>query len=132
MAISEGSLIKCATRLKNCELKHHVMDENVARLIAARLSEQVNSDLFRITAHEHQEMAEESISLDDVVDALRAAKIVENYPDHKRGACCLVVGWTRNNRAIHVVCTTSLDMAVIITVYEPKPPKWNTPCKRRN
>ncbi len=107
------------------------MDENIARLIAERLSEQVNSDRFRITAHAHQEMAEESILLDDVIDALRASEIVENYPDHKRGACCLALGWTRNKRAVHVVCTTSLDVAVIITVYEPKSPKWETPYKRR-
>ena len=33
-------------------------------------------------------------------------------------------------RYLHIVCTTSLGLATIITVYEPKLPKWVTPFKR--
>jgi hypothetical protein len=29
-----------------------------------------------------------------------------------------------------VVCTTGLEVIVVITVYEPKPPKWATPFQR--
>jgi hypothetical protein len=34
-------------------------------------------------------------------------------------------------RPLHVACTTGRPMVTIITVYEPKPPKWVTPSKRR-
>ena len=107
------------------------MDKEILELIVNRLREQANDVLLRITAHAHQEMTEEDVVLDDVIDVLRAATVVENYPEHKRGACCLVAGRTRRNRVLHVVCSTSLDFAVVITVYEPKPARWVTPYERR-
>ena len=101
-----------------------------AQAITDRLSQQAQTDRLRITTHAHQEMVAEDIGLDDVVCAFRQATLVENYPEHKRGACCLVYGQNRNGRDLHIVCTTSLDLAIIITVYEPKPPKWESPFKR--
>jgi hypothetical protein len=99
-------------------------------LIATRLRQQALVDAIRITVHAHQEMAEEDISLEDVCEVLLDAQVVEDYPEHRRGACCLVCQRTRRGKYVHVVCTTSLDVAVIITVYEPRAPKWATPFER--
>ena len=98
--------------------------------IADRLFRQANAGRIRITAHAHQEMVEEEVRLDDVVSVLQKATLVENYPEHKRGPCCLVCGQSQNGRHLHVVCTTSVALAIVITVYEPKPPKWATPFTR--
>ncbi len=98
--------------------------------IRSRLRQQGDSDAIRVTEHAHQEMVEERITIQDVYDVLHDAVVVENYPSHKRGPCCLVCGKTALGRYVHVVCTTSLEIAIIITVYEPKPPKWATPFKR--
>jgi Domain of unknown function (DUF4258) len=98
--------------------------------ISERLREQTQSEAIRVTLHAHQEMAEEDLSLQDVCDALQDAKVLENYPEHRRGPCCLVCGSTSRGRYVHVVCTTSLEAAIIITVYEPQPPKWPTPFER--
>ena len=98
--------------------------------ITARLREQCENDAIRVTLHAHQEMVEEDISLEEVCDVLLDAAVLENYPDHKRGSCCLVCGKTSRGRPVHVVCTTSLETAIIITVYEPRPPKWPTPFER--
>ncbi|MBI3972422.1 MAG: DUF4258 domain-containing protein [Chloroflexi bacterium] len=57
--------------------------------------------------------------------------MLENYPEHRRGACCLIGGTTSTGRPIHVVCTTARPMLIIITAYEPQPPKWITPTQRR-
>jgi hypothetical protein len=107
-----------------------MFDINDEAAIAERLSRQAVKVRFRVTAHAHQEMVEESIVLDDVISVLRRATVIENYPDHKRGPCCLVYGQDKTGRNLHVVCTTSLESAIIITVYEPKPPKWRTPFAR--
>jgi hypothetical protein len=56
---------------------------------------------------------------------------LENYPEHRRGACCLLSGFTHGGRRIHIVCTTARPVLIIITVYEPRPPKWVTPTRRR-
>ncbi len=34
-------------------------------------------------------------------------------------------------RTLHIVCTTAQATLIIITVYEPLPPKWTTPTQRR-
>ena len=98
--------------------------------IRERLRAQGDADAIRITAHAHQEMVAEDILLQDVMDVLRDAVVLENYAEHKRGPCCLVCGRTARGRYVHVVCTTSLETAIIITVYEPQPPKWPTPFDR--
>jgi hypothetical protein len=98
--------------------------------IRARIRHQVHEDRLRITAHAHQEMGEDDVSLDELCEVLLDAEIVENYPEHERGSCCLMCGKTAAGRHLHAVCTTALDVTVIITVYEPKPPRWTTPFQR--
>jgi hypothetical protein len=98
--------------------------------IVKRIRAQVNEEDFRVTQHAHQEMAEEDITLDEVLEATAAGQILENYPEHRRGACCLLNGHTMRGRPLHVVCTTAKAALIIITVYEPKPPKWITPAQR--
>jgi len=86
---------------------------------------------IRVTQHAQQEMVEEDITLDDVLGAIAMAQILENYPEHRRGAYCLLNGVTKEGRPLHIVCTTERPVLIIITVYEPKPPKWTTPTQRR-
>jgi hypothetical protein len=100
-------------------------------VITERLRSQAASDAMRVTVHAHQEMVDENITLEEVRDVLLDARIVEDYPDHRRGPCCLACGRTGRGRYVHVVCTTSLEVAIIITVYEPHPPKWVDPFERR-
>jgi len=85
---------------------------------------------LRITQHAHQEMVEENVSLDALLEVIASGQVLEDYPQHKRGPCCLVSGHTRAGRPVHVVCTTAQPTLIIITVYEPKPPKWLTPTER--
>jgi hypothetical protein len=76
-------------------------------------------------------MMAEDIALGEVLEALGSAVVLEDYPEHRRGPCCLVLGYTKRGRPLHVVCTSSLPALVVITVYEPQPPKWATPTQRR-
>lgn len=100
--------------------------------IAALLARCAQSNEFRLTLHAQQEMLDEDITVANVREALAAAEVLENYPGHQRGACCLILGWSNADRPLHVVCTSGCVPAVIITVYEPKPPKWLTPRVRRS
>ena len=94
------------------------------------IKSQASEENIRITQHAQQEMVEEDIALDEVLEAISAGRILENYPEHRRGACCLLYGLSSNDRPIHIVCTTSHSVLIIITVYEPKPPRWMTPTQR--
>jgi hypothetical protein len=108
-----------------------ILNTHDLKAIADRLAFQAQGEKIRVTVHAHQEMVEESIQLDDVLCVLQRASVIENYPDHQRGPCCLVYGHGTDGNDIHVVCTTSHEFAIIITVYEPKLPKWESPFTRR-
>ena len=85
---------------------------------------------IRFTQHAHEEMVQESITFEEVLEAIQKAEILENYPEHRRGPCCLILGFTYRHRPLHIVCTTAREVLIIITVYEPVPPKWRTPSQR--
>ena len=99
--------------------------------VRGRIRSQAARGDIRITQHAQQEMTEEGIALDELIQALAAGEILENYPEHRRGACCLVHGRTVNGRDLHSVCTTFQPVLIVITVYEPKAPRWRTPTERR-
>jgi hypothetical protein len=100
--------------------------------ILDRIRDQVRDENIRLTQHAQQEIVEEDIALDEVFEAVAQSQLLENYPQHRRGACCLISGLTRMGRPIHIVCTTEQPTLVIITVYLPKSPKWITPTQRRS
>ncbi len=103
--------------------------ENLA-IILTSIRRQAKAENVRFTLHAHQEMIAEDIKLDEIFWAIANSQIVEHYPDHKRGACALIWGLAQNERPLHIVCTTNYSALIIITVYEPKLPKWITPTQR--
>lgn len=56
-----------------------------------RIQELVKNENVRITQHAHQEMAEENITYEEVLETIMGGKILENHPEHRRGACCLLM-----------------------------------------
>ncbi len=107
------------------------VDAHDVRLALARIQEQVRTEAVRVTQHAQQEMTEEGVTLGDVLEAMVQGTILEHYPEHRRGACCLLGGRTHSGQPLHIVCTTNQAVLVLITVYEPKPPNWVTPTQRR-
>ena len=86
---------------------------------------------IRITQHAHQEMTEDAIQLDDILHVVSNGRILEDYPNHRRGPRCLLYGADALGRDIHVVYTTSGNALIIIAVYLPPPSKWNRPTERK-
>ena len=95
-----------------------------------QLRHQAATGSVRLTQHAQQEMVEEGITLNELLEATVRGQILENYPEHLRGACCLVNGTTEEGRPLHIVCTRALPVLIIITAYEPKMPRWVTPMER--
>ncbi len=105
-----------------------VDEQEILRVIRER----VEDENFLASRHAVTEMGDEQIALAEVKEVLRSPQsaVLENYPTHRRGACCLVGGKTESERHLHVVCTTDAEPLIIITVYVPLPPKWVTPTQR--
>ena len=78
-----------------------------------------------MSQHARVRAGKRMISDRDVIIALMSGEIIEDYPDDPRGASCLVLGYSSEKRPVHIVCAQDLSGSiVIITVYQPEPPKW--------
>ena len=87
---------------------------------------------INVSRHALREAIAEDISVDEVRQALLSGMIIEDYPEHRRGPCCLVYGQTDAGRDLHVVITSTLLPVLVITVYELRAPFWTTPVTRGN
>ena|SRR2546423_1147448 len=65
------------------------------------------------------------IAVYEVIEAVLSGEIIETYSADKYGASCLVFGFTKANRPLHVQCShPSRQLIKIITLYEPDAAKW--------
>ena len=68
----------------------------------------------------------------EIEEAIEGGKIIEDYPEDKYGASCLIYGTTIQGRPLHVQCSyPSRPKIKIITVYQPDPEEWINYTKRR-
>ncbi|MCH8205865.1 MAG: DUF4258 domain-containing protein [Chloroflexi bacterium] len=80
-----------------------------------------------MTRHGTQEALAEGITVTEIREAIARGTILEDYPEHQRGPCCLIYGKTALGRDLHLVVTTGRTPVILITVYEPGPPRWVGP-----
>jgi hypothetical protein len=78
----------------------------------------------------YQERQNDNLTISETEEALLAGRALEQYKDPKGGESCLVVGFTKEGKPIHVVCGRRGNWLVIVTVYIPQPPKFKTPYER--
>jgi hypothetical protein len=99
------------------------MSQDLKTLVQAR----VRATQYRLSSHAESEREADQISLQEIEEALlsNSFQVIENYPDDPRGASCLVLGYTRAAKPIHLVCGVSLpDAMIVITVYRPNAEEW--------
>ena len=66
------------------------------------------------------------ISVPEVEQAMvDRSEVIEDYPDDKYGPSCLILGFTRVGRPLHIQCSyPSRPLLKIVTLYEPDPERW--------
>jgi hypothetical protein len=66
------------------------------------------------------------ISVAELEDAVGGdSEIIEDYPEDTYGPSCLVLGYTKAGRPLHIQCSyPSRPLVKIITLYEPDPELW--------
>lgn len=80
---------------------------------------------WAMTRHARERVGKRRIGDEGLIHALAEGEILEAYPEDPRGPSALVLGYTEDGSALHAIC--ALDPSgtlVVITVYEPQPPKW--------
>ena len=102
---------------------------NAGRILQA-IRDAIQKGAHRYTVHAQMQMAERHVTDSEVVETISGedAEVIEDYPEDKYSPSCLIYGVTASGRILHV---QSNHQAVIITVYEPDPDKWDDFKRRR-
>lgn len=96
-----------------------------------QIKKQVKAGDYRFTVHSLERCVERNISPNEIMDAILAGEVIEDYADDKYGPSCLIYGIIKGGRVLHVHC--SIDPVWIITAYDPtlNPDEWDPEFKRR-
>ena len=102
--------------------------------ILDRIQQLIRSSKVRISAHGYDELAEDKISVREVVAGIEAAETVEEYPTFAKGPSVLTLQHDGNGGPIHVVWGIPKGYdgpAVLVTAYRPDPSRWSDDFRRR-
>jgi hypothetical protein len=73
------------------------------------------------------------ITDEEVGQAVESAELLEEYPDDRPHPSCLLFGFTRSGRPLHLVAAYDEmeQQAIMVTVYQPDPAKWEEYRRRK-
>ena len=94
--------------------------------IIASIRALIRRGRYRLSLHAERERDRDRIQMAELEEALKSGglEIIEDYPGDPRGHSHLVLGFSREDKPIHVVCAIHEGSLVIITVYRPDPKLW--------
>ena len=81
---------------------------------------------YEFSKHAVDQSIIRGISVGELEEAISGeSEIIEDYPEDKYGPTCLILGFTRAGRPLHVQCSyPSRRVLKIVTLYEPDPNLW--------
>jgi len=100
--------------------------EKVLRLVSQRE--------VLISSHGYDELADDDITVRDILAGVTAAIVVDDYPNYAKGPCVLVLQKDAKDKPIHVVWGIpkgASTPAVVVTAYRPDPHRWSDDFIRR-
>lgn len=86
---------------------------------------------IEITMHAAKRLEQRGISIVDVIQCIKNGEIIEQYPDDYPYPSCLILGFSVNDKMLHVVVGSDLSCLWIVTAYYPDPTKWESDFKTR-
>jgi hypothetical protein len=96
----------------------------------AAIAQAVAAGRYRYTVHGARQRIDRHLTGVEIEEAIQSGQIIEDYPEHHFGPCCLILGQTNSGKALHMVCSCR-SVVDIITVYEPDPSEWETDLRTR-
>lgn len=89
------------------------------------IRKKINNNLFEFSIHALDQSIIRHISIQDFREAILDGEIIEYYPNDKYGPSCLILGFTKSNKPLHIQSTyPERQLIKIITLYEPDTKQW--------
>ena len=88
----------------------------------------------KISEHGYDELAEDGLTVRELVENILYGIVIEEYEEYPKGPCILVLQKDRNNTPIHAVWGIPKGYttpAVLVTAYRPDPGRWSADFLRR-
>ena len=85
----------------------------------------IRNGQFEFSQHATDQTIIRHIRVQEVREAIEESEVIEDYPNDKYGPSCLILGFTKSKRPLHIQCSyPSRPLVKIITLYEPDPLRW--------
>ncbi|MFH1038838.1 MAG: DUF4258 domain-containing protein [PVC group bacterium] len=90
------------------------------------IQEKITQGKYEFSKHAVDQSIIRNINVIEIQEAIsNRSKIIEDYPDDKYGASCLILGFTLTGRPLHLQCSyLSRPLIKLITLYEPDDDLW--------
>jgi hypothetical protein len=96
------------------------------------IRQQLSAGQFEFSHHAFKRAVERNISDLEIRQAGEHANIIEDYPDDKYAPSCLLLGFSKAGRPLHIQASyVESDLLKIITIYQPDPEEWYDYSRRR-
>lgn len=87
---------------------------------------------FEFSRHALRRAVERNIGEQEIRQAGMGASVIEEYPHDKYSPSCLLLGFTRTGRPLHIqISFAETSFARIVTLYEPSAAEWIDYSRRR-
>ena len=81
-----------------------------------------------ISEHGYDELSNDNLTAREIVEGVKNAVLIEDYPNYPKGAAVLVLQKESSGQPVHVVWGIPKGHnrpAVLVTAYYPDPQRWN-------
>ena len=99
-----------------------------------KIHDLINSGEVLISDHGYDELAEDGLTVREILDGITSGIVIEEYPNYPKGPCVLLLQQERSGNPIHVVWGIPKDHdkpVVLVTAYRPDPERWDDSYLRR-
>ncbi|MCA1959246.1 MAG: DUF4258 domain-containing protein [Desulfomonile sp.] len=90
------------------------------------IREKIEERLYEFSKHAVDQSIIRDITVEELEEAIAGrSEVIEDYPEDKYGPSCLILGYTKSGRPLHIQCSyPSRPLIKVIALYQPDPDLW--------